>query len=103
MRSWRNVERRGHEGKEKDQQSEERTPAATGIERRGIVNGGNAEEAHRKDHGGPKVPTIPEMEESEHGETSGKEKRRKPVPARIERTENMATVELGNRDEVERG
>src|SRR5207302_2416197 len=103
MGSWRNVERRGHEGEEKDQQSQERSPSAAGIESRGIVDGWDAEESHCEDHSRPEVPTFPEAEESEHGKTSRQEERRIPVQARVERTKNMTTIELGNGHEVQRG
>lgn len=47
--SWREIERGGHETKEKDEESEERAPAALGIEGRCIVNRGDPEKSHAKE------------------------------------------------------
>jgi len=103
MGTWRNVERGGHKGKEKDCQSKERSPAAAGIERRGIVDRGDAKEAHGENHGGPEVPTFPEGKDSEYHKTSGKEEGGIPVCARVERAKNVAAIELGDGDEVQGG
>src|SRR6266403_1488126 len=103
MGSWGNVERCGHEGEEEDQQSKERSPATAGIERRGVVDGADAEETHGEDHGGPKIPAFPKAKDCEHDEASGKEERGIPVCARVERAKNVAAIELGMEDAVEEG
>ena len=103
MGSWRNVERSWHEGKEKDQKSKERSPAAPRIESRGVVNGWDAEESHNKDQDAPEVPALPEAKESKQEKNSGHEERRIAVQAWIERTKNMTAIKLSNRDKVQRG
>ena len=62
MRSWRKVERRGHETEEKDEKREKRSPAAMRVERRGIVNGRGAKGTHAEKECSPNVPALPETE-----------------------------------------
>ena len=71
MGSWRKVERRGHEGEQKDQESQERSPATPGIESCGVVNGGDAEETHKEKEGAPDVPTVPETKAAEQDDANG--------------------------------
>ena len=49
MRSWRKVERSGHETEEKDEKGKKRSPAAMEVERCGIVNGRDAKETHAEE------------------------------------------------------
>ena len=103
MRTWRKVERYGHEGNEKDKQSKERPPATTAIESCRIVNGGDAEESHSEKQSTPDVPTVPETNEPEHDENSRQEDRGITVDAGTERTKNVTAIKLCNRHEIERG
>jgi hypothetical protein len=48
IRSWRKVERRGHETEEKDEQREKRSKPAMRVERRRVKNGSHAKKAHAK-------------------------------------------------------
>jgi hypothetical protein len=60
MGSCGEVERRGHETKEKDKKCKKRSPAAKGVERSGIVKGRDAKETHAKKERSPNVPAFPE-------------------------------------------
>jgi hypothetical protein len=73
MGRWRNVNGGGHEGEEKHQKSKESSAAAHGIERRGVVNGWDAEELHDKNQDAPEVPTIPEAKEPKQEKNNGHE------------------------------
>src|SRR5260370_34211799 len=75
MRTWRKIERRGHEGKGKNQQSKERSPLAPGIESRWIVNGSDAEEAHDEKQSAPDVRAMPETKEPEQDDAKGERER----------------------------
>ena len=99
--SWRKVERRGHETEEKDEKCKKRSPTAAGVERRGIVNGRNAKEAHAEEQCSPNVPALPETEEPERDENKGKKDGHVAVKRSAERTQNVAAVKLGNGQEIE--
>ncbi len=103
MRSWRNVDRRGHKGEEKDQKGKERSPAAPGVQSHGIVNGRDAKESHNENQDSPEVPALPEAKEPKQEKNSRHEERRVAVKTGVERTKNMTAIKLSNRDKVQRG
>ncbi len=102
MGIWRKVEGRGHETEEKDKKRKKRCPAAKRVERSGIVNGRDAKETHAEKEQSPNVPAFPEAEQSEREESHGKKQRHVMMKASIEGTQNVAAVQLGDRQEVER-
>src|SRR5258708_9979553 len=103
MRSWRNVDRRGHKGEEKEQKGQERSPAAPGVQRHGIVNGRAAKESDNENQDPPEVPALPEANEPKQEKNSRHEERRVAVKTGVERTKNMTAIKLSNRDKVQRG
>ena len=101
MGSWRKVERGRHETEEKDEKCKKRSPTAAKVERRRIVDGRNAKEAHAEEQGSPNVPALPETEEPERDENKGKKDGHVAVKWSAERTQNVAAVKLGNGQEIE--
>ena len=63
---------RRHEAEEKDSESQERTKATVGVERRVIVDGCRAKETEAHENRRPDVPTRPMLEESEREKKEGK-------------------------------
>ena len=91
-----------HEAEEKNEEGEECAPAARGIEGNGIVDRGDAQETHAEEEKSPNVPTLPpEAEKAEREKRDGKKDGDEAVKRGSERAENVASVELGNRQEIE--
>src|SRR5260370_208351 len=76
MGRWRNIDGRGHKRQEEDKKSKERSPAAPGIERRGVVNGWDTEELHNENQDDPEIPTLPETKEPKQEKNSSHAERR---------------------------
>jgi hypothetical protein len=91
-----------HEAGEKDRESQERTKAAVGVERRVIVDGRRTKEAEPHENRRPDVPTGPMLEESEREKKEGEKQRNVTMGARAEGTKNVAAIELTRRQEIER-
>lgn len=95
--------RGGHEGQDEDRQSEQRAELATGIERRGVVDGRSTKEANTEEEPSPNVPTRPLPEIAESNQSGRKKPRRNAMKARAHGTKNVAAVELCGGEQVERG
>jgi hypothetical protein len=102
MGSWRKVERGGHETEEKDEKSKKGSPTARGVEGSGIVYGSDAEETHAEEERTPHIPALPETEEAERDESDREKDGGVTVKAGAEGTEDVAAVELGNGEEIDR-
>jgi hypothetical protein len=89
-----------HETEEEDDEREEGAEAANGVEWRWVVNRWDTKEAHTKKHGAPNVPGLPEMKQAQGDENKGHEKGGKPMQARANGTEDMAAVQLTDREQV---
>jgi len=72
-----------------------------GIERRGIVNGPNAKEAHSEEQSSPNIPALPETKEAERDENKRKKDGHVTVKRSAERTQNVAAVKLCNGQKIE--
>src|SRR5258708_33730695 len=103
MRSWRNVDRRGHKGEEKDQKGKERSPAAPGVQSHGIVNGRDAKESHNENQDSPEVPALPEAKEPKQEKNSRHAERRVAANTRDGRTQKMSATRLSNPQKGHRG
>ncbi len=101
MGSWGKVERSGHETEEKNEKGKKCAPAARSVERGGIIDGCDAQETNAEEENSPDVPALPETEEAERDENERKKDRNVTVKGSAEGTENVAAVQLGNRQEIE--
>lgn len=91
-----------HETQDEDDQREENAEPAIGIERRGIVDRRHAEEAQPEQNGGPDEPASPEKN-AERKEHERQEKRDPAMSPRANGANNVATIQLADREQVERG
>jgi len=89
-----------HETEEKNDEREEGAEAAKGIERRWVVNGRDTKQAHAKEHGAPNVPGLPEMKQAQGDESKRYKEGGKTMQARTNGTEDMAAVQLTDREQV---
>ena len=102
MGSWRKVEWSRHETEEKNEEGEKCPPAASGVERRGIVDGRDAKETHAEKEDSPNVPALPKAEEAESEKDEREKDRNGAVERSTEGTQYVAAVELGNGQKIER-
>ncbi len=73
-----------------------------GVERRGIMNGRGTKRTHAEQERSPNVPALPETKEPQRNKNKRKKDGKVTVSARVERTQNVATVQLGHGQEIER-
>src|SRR5260370_39284894 len=73
-----------------------------GVERRGIMNGRGTKRTHAEQERSPNVPALPETKEPQRNKNKRKKDGKETVSARVERTQNVATVQLGHGQEIER-
>jgi len=102
MRTCRNIEGRGHEAEEEDDKRQERGPSAIRIKRGRIVDGSDTKKAHAQKQCTPHIPAIPKFEVAKSDEKQRKDERRGAVQVRIQRTQDVAAVELRDGQEIQR-
>ena len=93
---------RGHEGKDKDNKSEERAKPAIGIQGERVVDRNDTQEANTEEQHRPDVPAGPIRKISKGDKEERQNHGKDAMGARAEGAQDVATVELAGGQEIQR-